>query len=107
MKNTYDLYGAKGHDLYPAMRIAEATLGVIFEEKDSSYQGGVYYKFKGDGSENIVIKMNVDPFDGGVAEMEFPEHSVLLYVNSTKRSSELEGAIGRCGVFELLRREVL
>ena len=107
MKNIYDLYGAKDHDLYSAMRIAEAALGVTFEEKGSSYQGGVYYRFKGHGSENIIIKVNIDPFDGDPAEAAFPAYSVLLYVNSTGRSSELEAAIGRCRVFKLLRREAL
>lgn len=107
MKDTYDLYGAGGLDLYSARCTAEAALGVIFEVRDSAYQGGVYYRFVGRDSENMVLKINVDPFDGEPAEVAFPQYPVLLYVNSTRRSSDLEEAIGRCGVFELLRRERL
>lgn len=107
MNDTFDLYGAKDTGLHSVICVAQAALGVIFEERDSSCQEGAYCGFKGDGSESIIIKINIDPFDGDPAEVEFPEYSVLLYVNSTRRSSGLEGAIGRCAVFELLRRDVL
>ncbi|WP_294992406.1 hypothetical protein [uncultured Stenotrophomonas sp.] len=94
-------------DLYSAKCVAEAALGVIFEERDSAYQGGMYYRYVGRDSENMVLKINVDPIDGAPAEVAFPQYPVLLYVNSTRRASGLEEAIGRCGMFELLRRERL
>jgi len=43
MTVTYDLYGARCLCLLQAKIYAENSLGVSFEERNSTYQGGSYY----------------------------------------------------------------
>lgn len=106
MTSVYDLYGAETLNL-PFLRARlEVAIGCCFEERESTYQGGVYF-FCGDNrSENFVLKNNVDPFDGEAVEQDFFGCPVLLYVNATVRSSELEKFILKIEDFKLLRREI-
>jgi hypothetical protein len=58
------------------------------------------------GEENFELRRNVDPLDGEPAEQAFPEIGVLLYVNGTERSRELEQILTtRIAGLRLLRRE--
>ena len=106
MTMSYDLYGTKKLSLLSAKDVVERVLGKVFEERDSSYQGGVYYMWGGSDSENFILKLNIDPFDGDPVEQKYPEHKILLYVNATNRSSDIEEAIRQGGDFKLLRHEV-
>ncbi|WP_256589468.1 hypothetical protein [Pseudomonas sp. GV071] len=105
MTMSYDLYGAKRLSLLSAKDDVEKALGKVFEERDSSYQGGVYYMWGVSDSENFILKLNVDPFDGDPAEQKYPEHKILLYINATECSSDIEKAMRKNSNFELLRRE--
>ncbi|BCJ06921.1 hypothetical protein PRtIB026_A33340 [Pseudomonas sp. RtIB026] len=105
MTVAYDLYGAKGLGLLSAKVNVERTLGEAFEERDGSYQGGIYYMLGGGDAENFVLKLNVDPFDGDAVEQNYPDYTVLLYINATDRSSVLERVMRQAG-FKLLRHEV-
>jgi hypothetical protein len=106
MTIVYDLYGAKKISLLSARDNIERALGEAFEERDSSYQGGVYYMWGGSDSENFVLKMNADPFDGDPVEQNYPDYEILLYVNATVCSSDIEKAIKQGSSFKLLRHEV-
>jgi hypothetical protein len=103
--STYDLYGAASEDLRVVKTLLERSLGVIFEERDGDYQGGIYYIFGDTAAEHLVLKRNLDPFDGDATESDFPDSKILLYVNDTHRSADLEGAIRQIGSLTLLRRE--
>ncbi|UZE18833.1 hypothetical protein LOY70_04350 [Pseudomonas sp. B21-054] len=107
MTMSYDLYGAKKLSLLSAKDDVERALGKIFEERDSSYQGGVYYMWGRRDSEHFILKLNVDPFDGDPAEQKYPDHKILLYVNTTERSSDIEKSMRQSADFELLRHEIL
>ncbi|MCQ6260174.1 hypothetical protein [Pseudomonas sp. Q11] len=85
----YDLYGVKDISIIVAKLNVEELLGVSFEERESAYQGGVYYRFDGEGGEGFVLKENIDPFDGEAVEQLFSEYPVLLYVDKTTRSDEI------------------
>lgn len=102
---SYDLYSAKEINLDVARDQIEESLGIALEERDSIYQGGVYYRWRNSYSENIVLKNNLDPFDGEAAEHEFPNCLILLYVNATERSYEFFHKLK--GNFILLRHEEL
>ena len=106
MTIVYDLYGAEKSCLLSARNDVERALGEIFEERDSSYQGGIYYMWGRSDSENFVLKLNIDPFDGDPVEQNYPSYKILLYVNATNRSSDIEKAIRQGGDFKLLRHEV-
>ncbi|WP_082386886.1 hypothetical protein [Achromobacter kerstersii] len=86
----YDLYGFKGVNILEVKSKIEKNLNFSFEERESSYQGGVYYKFSKGGSESFVLKINTDPFDGEAVEQIFSGYSILLYVDMTLRSEEIQ-----------------
>lgn len=71
MTIVYDLYGAKKSCLLSARSDVESLLGETFEERDSTYQGGVYYRWGRSDSENFVLKLNIDFFDGGPVEPNY------------------------------------
>ena len=104
----YDLYGFLSDDIDGARRFLEASLGIKFEIRDSDYQGGEYYKWGKTGDENFVLKRNVDIIDGEPAEMSFPVHQILFYVNDTARSADLQEKMNQGAKdFALLRHEDL
>ncbi|SDS86431.1 hypothetical protein [Pseudomonas trivialis] len=107
MTIVYDLYGAEKSCLLSARSDLERALGETFEERDSSYQGGIYYMWGRNDSENFVLKLNIDPFDGDPVEQDYASYKVLLYVNATNRSSDIEKLISQVSVFKLLRHEIL
>lgn len=105
---TYDLYGFLSDDINGAKNLLETSLGIQFEVRDSDYQGGDYFQWGKASDEHFVLKRNIDPIDGEPAEMTFPEHRILLYVNDTSRSADLQERIIRgARSFVLLRHEDL
>jgi len=104
----YDLYGFLSTDIDEAKNILEAALDIKFEAHDSSYQGGDYFRIGKTTDEHFVLKRNVDPYDDEPAEMSFPEHPILFYVNDTSRSADLQGRMAqKAENFVLLRHEDL
>ncbi|WP_454834568.1 hypothetical protein [Pseudomonas lini] len=100
----YDLYGVKGLTILEAKLKVEESLKLSFDERESTYQGGVYYRFGSDESEKFLLKGNVDPFDGEAVEQKFSEYPVLLYVDMTVRSEEVRCLLSM--EFCLLRHEL-
>ena len=103
----YDLYGSLSDDIHGAKEILEKTLGIRLESRDSGYMGGEYFQFGQTSDEHFVLKRNHDPFDGGPAEMSFPLHRILLYLNDTTRATELREKILETKRFVALRHEDL
>jgi hypothetical protein len=104
----YDRYGFLSDDIDGARNLLEASLGIQFDIRDSDYQGGNYFQCGKTSDEHFVLKRNVDPIDGGPAEMSFPGHKILFYVNDTSRSADLQNRINKeAKSFVLLRHEVL
>lgn len=106
MTIAYDLYGIKGLSLLQAKECLDEVLKISFEERESSYQGGIYYLWGGNEAEHYILKLNLDPFDGEPVEQDFPRFPVLLYINATERSSSISAIIREVGLFNLLRHEV-
>jgi hypothetical protein len=104
----YDLYGFLSDDINGTKSLLEASLGIQFDVRDSDYQGGEYFQWGKTSEEHFLLKWNVDPIDGEAAETLFPDHQILLYVNDTSRSEELQARIcqGKNSSF-LLRHEEL
>lgn len=102
----YDLYGCMSDDIDGARSLLETSLGIQFESRDSDYQGGDYLQWGKTSHEHFVLKRNVDPIDGEPAEISFPMHQILFYVNDTSRSEELQKKINQeAKSFALLRHE--
>lgn len=53
----YDLYGTKNLSLLLAREHIEKIFGVPLDERNSSYQGGDYYMFGSNDSENFILKV--------------------------------------------------
>lgn len=104
----YNLYGFQNVRLEQAKQFIETVLHIKFEEHDSLYQGGEYYKYGEKGGENFILKQNVDPFDDyELVEPNFPEYNVLFYINNTQRSLELQSMINILEHCHLLKSEDL
>lgn len=104
----YDLYGFLSDDIDAARNLLEASLGIQFEVRDSDYLGGKYFQWGKTSNEHFVLKRNVDPIDDELAEMSFPNHRILFYVNDTSRSVYLQKRINKeAKNFVLLRHEDL
>lgn len=103
---TYDLYGVEGDDLRQAKELVERLLKLNFEERESGYKAGTYYCFGSFGEENFELKLNLDSLDNEPAEQGYPEFKMLLYVNNTSRSMELQQTLSNVdNRVILLRRE--
>jgi hypothetical protein len=104
----YDLYGILSADMAEAKESLEAALDINFEARESAYQGGDYFVFGKRTNENFVLKRNVDPLDGEPVEMKFPEYPILLYINDTPRSPDLQKTIDqKANEFILLKHQDL
>ncbi|QBG94600.1 hypothetical protein EYC55_02615 [Xanthomonas oryzae] len=104
--SSYILFGIMSNSISVTKDRLEKTFSVYFEERDSSYQGGLYYVFNAAGSEQFLLKKNKDPFDGEPVEQGFPEYPLLLYINETNRSSDLIALASNKEDLKLLREEV-
>ena len=101
----YDLYGVKGLSISNAKSSVEVALKLCFEERESLYQGGIYFICGDETSESYMLKGNIDLLDEEAAEPEFSDYPVLLYVNITARSEQIAMLLGER--FHLLKHEYL
>ncbi len=104
----YDLYGSILDDIHKAKDILETVFGIKFENRFSEYKGGEYYQWGQTSGEHFILKRNVDPIDGEPAEILFPNYKILLYLNDTPCSKELQEKIQKnTNIFTALRHEDL
>jgi hypothetical protein len=75
------------------------ALGVSFDQRDSSFRGGVYYK-AAYGDAHVLVQRNDD--DGEPAEPTWPGPTVV-YVEAAEDAASVEAALGRLTL--LSRRE--
>lgn len=105
---TYDLYGFLSSDISEAKNLLEDALHIKFEDHESTYQAGGYFRNGSSANEHFILKRNLDPYDAEPAEMSFPKHPILFYVNDTSRSEDLQRrVVQKSGSFVLLRHECL
>lgn len=101
--SNYDLYGIENIKITEAKSRIEKKLDIKFTEKEGLFQGGTYYQSKLNNQESLVLKNNIDPFDGEAAEQTFSEYPILLYINDTENSEKIKSLLGT--EFSLLRHE--
>ena len=100
-----NLYGSSNLTIEDAKSFLERKLNIKFLPKDSLYQGE-YYRYGEDGSENFLLKKNIDPLDGEPAELNFSNCSILLYVNHTERTTELNNLLNKDSLNIFLLRQI-
>lgn len=84
---SYDIYDVRAESLADARQRIEEALRIGFTECDSYYHGGTYYR-AGD-VEKFMLKLNLDPIEPGLCELEFPDARFLLYVDESRRPEQL------------------
>jgi hypothetical protein len=103
---TFDLYGFSSMDLEGIRRRVEDALGVVLDPHESSYQGGIYFRYGALRGEHLVLKRNFDHVEHEWAEESFKAFDVLLYVNETCRGDEMRKVLSeRVPEASLLRRD--
>ena len=98
----YNLYGSE-FSIESCVKILEEALSVRLEERESSYQGGKYFRFESPLGGSILLKKNIDIIDNLPAEPLYPHFNTILYVNTKNMGNEFE-----CIVFDgfsILRSE--
>lgn len=104
----YDLYGSSSDDLQMAKESLEETLSIRFDARDSEFHGGEYFQWRTTCGDHFLLKRNVDPIDGGPAELSFPRFKTLLCLNDTRCWKELHEKIRNDPAdYALLRHENL
>lgn len=106
-KKVFDLYGFTTADLEEARAIVEDVIAVKLTAHDSSYHCGVYYRSHevDIDDENFILQKNYDDFEGEWTEEDHAHFPVLLFVNDTKRSSEIGDRFGRESSVTFLRHQ--
>ena len=105
--STYDLYGVHAASIDEAKAMLQQLLFCSFEEHDSEYHGGRYFRAGEERGENFLLKRNLDAYEDVPAEEEFPTHALLFYVNGTERSISIQEVFRTTDAVELLRHEDL
>lgn len=101
------LFGVKASTLEGARALAERTLGVVLEERESSDRGGVYLKFRGQALQAVFLQENIEVPENEPAEVDFPQYQYLLYVSGISEDSEFLLALENAPQwFERLRTRV-
>src|SRR4051812_36615036 len=102
----YDLYAIDAETLEAAKAVTTSVISLGFHPHNSSYIGD-YYRAHGEGEETFKLRENLDPLDGEPAEMDYPGHRFLLYVDRSHRSNALRVSLLLQPRIELLRHEDL
>lgn len=104
--SSFDLYGFRNHDMALARGILESVLNIKLLERESDYQGGLYYLSGDSSGEHYLLKRNIDLADNEPAEPTFHKYSIIFYVNDTQQSDILKSRINeKAPDFILLRSE--
>ena len=108
------LFGVKSTTLNAARSLVEKTLGIVMEEREGWYQGGIYFTFGEGDEENLILKNNIDlegQYDGEFdlpAVSDFPQYKYLLYLDDTHEKSPILTALRNAPeLFDLLRKDVV
>jgi hypothetical protein len=84
------MYGMQSANISDAVSVVSSALRITFECRESSYKGGVYYRYSHGGEWDASIESHWRDEDGVLAKPDFPEFSVLIYVNEAPREVEDE-----------------
>lgn len=76
-----DLYSLPTADIDAARQCVEEAFALQMEPHESDYRGGAYYRFT-EGDSGLVLQENFLDDDGERVERQFPDATILLYVNA-------------------------
>ncbi len=86
-------YSVTAADLEEARSWVEEATGLTAEGRESSYLGGDYYFFDGEGGEEVQLFKNRDLFDRDPIIGESAEWKIALLVEDAEPASPIFGAL--------------
>lgn len=82
------LYGFVETDLEKVRVVLELATGELMVPHDSLYHGGDYFLMREAGVE-VILQRNYDCLDEDLAEYEFPDAKILVYLSGEERAEEI------------------
>ncbi|MCH0561466.1 hypothetical protein [Streptomyces sp. MUM 16J] len=76
------LFGYRGSELPEVEAALSGVLGGDFRHRNSSYKGGDYLLFSSAEVQEVTVERNWIDDEGYLAEPDFPEWQVLVYVTN-------------------------
>jgi hypothetical protein len=101
------VYGSLSSDLAQVTEALARVLGVEFTLHNSMYRGGDYYRYESEGGGVVRVERNHDLIDDEPAASQWPEISVLIYLDAFPQdvcrlyADRLEQAAASIGVQRL------
>ena len=89
MTSRFWLLGAQGSLEAVGERLTRA-LAVELHRHESGYRGGDYLRGDGPTVQEVIVQTNFEDEEGYLAESEFPESSVLIYLTQAIDAPPLE-----------------
>ena len=86
-QHRYDIYGITGTELTEARSLIERVLGLEFSERESSYYGGTYYKYRLSTGREAILFANFN-IRGWVRE-QHKDYGVLLEVSDLEEMDKI------------------
>ncbi len=77
----YDLYGIEMGSLDEVAIQVSRLLGIEFEERESDFIGGLYYRAKLVEGGNLELQRNYNKKYEAFQETKFAEFQIILYLN--------------------------
>lgn len=96
------LFGMADADLSRAGSLIERIVDIRLEMRDSYYRGGDYYLWKGTDVE-LTLQLNYDCLDEDLAEEDFPDSKILVYLSGSERAHEIASLLRGAPELRLLR----
>lgn len=112
-EGTVELWGFHGDDIEAVREEVERALGVTMRLHESESIGPYFHGRLAEPEADLTLRPNLDPDadedtdpDEALAEPDFPDHGVLLYVEHPAEAVPATGKLAALGAFgELLAVE--
>jgi hypothetical protein len=102
MTRKANLLGLEVGELHAVRERVESILGLSLDAHDSEYHGGDYFKTSA-ADYNVVVQTNFVEQDGEPTEAEFPNETLLVFVNGDEATVDRMSAVLLENGFKLLR----
>lgn len=89
----YLMFGFRAGDLIEIRSLVEERLGIKLLPHESSFHAGEYFRSGLPGNENFILQNNYDAADSDWTVPNHMDLPILLFVNETTRSTEIEEAL--------------
>jgi hypothetical protein len=86
------LFGLTATELDDGRAMVEGAVGLRMELHDSSFYGGDYFRGRGPGDEELILRYNYDDLDDEWTEPDHAQYPLLLLID-TPRAAELQRAL--------------